>query len=101
LSSLTEESLCYHIDKKRLTEFLSLITLITAVTESASGKGEYKKTNKLLKSLRSLYFPEVEEKERNTAERARRILEHEFKKGPLKVRALKYDNSKKTKRRRS
>lgn len=82
-------------------DFLKLTVLISAIVHAgkmASGNEAGDSLKKSLQSYRSVLFPEIESDLLEKAQQNIKILEQEYKKGPLKVQSLEYSTSRRKKR---
>jgi hypothetical protein len=82
-------------------EFLKLTVIVSAIVHAgkmASGNEAGDGLKKALQTYRSVLFPEIESDLLEKAQQNIKILEEEYKKGPLKVQSLEYSTSRRKKR---
>lgn len=93
--------LVYAQDRKEALEYIKITTIISAIISAgriAAGGDAGDSLKNSLQNLRSILFPEIEIDLKAKASENLKILEKEYKKGPLKVKARDYDTKRKRKR---
>lgn len=79
--------------------------ILTAINELALASAvdgravEFKNTRNNIKDLQDLLFPEHAKVQEDQAAKAKRILEREFARGPLQVKAMDYTKKRRKKSR--
>jgi len=91
----------YGMARREEVEYLKLVTIVSAIISAgkiAGGGDPGDSLRNTLKDLRSSLFPEIQAGLIATAEKNVKILEEEYKRGPLKVKAREYAKRKKRQR---
>jgi hypothetical protein len=103
LSPLEESLLTDRLEDRNTIQYLQTRVIVQAIGEAAkiiaAGTGSFDATNKTLKQLHKLLFPDAEDTKERNAEQTKKLLEKEFARGPMKVKALDYGRKKKPNRR--
>jgi hypothetical protein len=83
-------------------DYLRMTVLVTAILSAgkvASGQEMGDHLKKSLKTFRSAMFPEIDTDLIAEAKKNEKLLEREFKRGPMQVQSLEYGSKRKKKRR--
>lgn len=100
-SEETWDMLTHGVLRREEIGYLKLITIVAAIISAgkiAAGAETGESLKEALKDLRSALFPEIKEGLLAKAAKNVKILEEEFKKGPLKVKAREYSTTRRKKR---
>lgn len=87
--------------RREETEYLKLTVLMTAIMQSgkmAAGLEPGDALKKALQMYRGSLFPEIESDLLSKAQQNVKILEEEYRRGPLKIQSLEYGTKRKKKR---
>lgn len=97
----TWTTLTYGMTRREELDYLRLTVMVTAIITAgriAAGGEAGDSLKNALQSYRSMIFPEIETDLIDKAKRNEKILEEEFKRGPIKIQALDYGTKRRKKR---
>jgi len=101
ITPLEKSFLLEHVDRQNRIQFYTTLLTVTAIQEAAivmRQGGDFKNSRNLFKEYKGLLFPELGASEIDAAERTKKLLEREFKRGPMKFKTMGYGKRKKKKR---
>jgi len=100
IGSLAEDVAIAEYKKQQQTEYLKLLAINSAVFRAAEligsalgseTKPAMDKHKELLEMLQDVFMPDSKVSKVDETEKARKIIEEEFKRGPFKVQAMVYN----------
>ena len=97
----TWELMIHGTSRREEVEYLKLLTIVSAIISAgrmAAGAEAGDSLSQAFQNLRGALFPEIKAGLLAKAEKNVKILEDEFKKGPLKVKAREYSTTRRKKR---
>ena len=91
----------YGISRREELEYIKIMAIVSAIVTAgrvAAGADAGDSLQNALKELRSAMFPEIKAGLLEKAEKNLKLLEQEYQKGPMKVKAREYSTKRRRKR---